>query len=731
MNTINKTTMTDRILALVAIGFVVATVCTTAQTKKKSGAKQSKKPAAAAQAPAQAVLEQVSDKPNLDVRPAPLAGTAWQFPPFREFTLPSGLHVYVVENHELPTLNISIVMRGGDAYDPVGKEGTAALAGDMLGKGTKSYNAQQIAETLDGVGANISVSTSGEAMTINASSLKKHASILLNVLSEQLREPLFNEDELAKLKQQYQAGIASRRGRPVEIAQALSRKVVYGMDNPLARRQTEKSVSSVTRADLVQFHASFVRPNIASIAFVGDVTEKEVREYLKKHFSSWEKGTRPAVDIPDMKTEPAGVYFVPRKGSVQSTVMISAAGPPVRADDFMATDVMVSNIGSGFGSILFNTLRETYSYTYSPFALLTRGRRYNRIAFGAEVRTSVTDSAIAVMLREIRKLVSEGPDESAIERRIAAEVGQYQIAFERPATVGAVLQNAWVNDVPLSEVTTFTDRLSRVTVGDVQLSAAQYLSMFNLRLIVVGAPEVRTKLEQFGAIREFTLDLEPADVGALEPVALSAKEVIDGYVRAIGGSAALAAITNVVSEGSAVMVMQGRELTGTYSRIVAVPNKEKVALDLGPLRQQQWVNGSTAWVAMGNGPAGEQSAEDTKKLILEARIFPFASLLTDGYKVEVKGKRNGQIVLEALSPLGRTDRFYVDASTMLLLRSEKDEQTPKGPITTSERYEDYTEIAGVKLPATTIVSNSIYSITTRVKHTVNSSVPESEFTPAR
>ena len=148
-----------------------------------------------------------------------------------------------------------------------------------------------------------------------------------------------------------------------------------------------------------------------------------------------------------MATEPSGVYFVPRKGAVQSMVIVCAAGPAVREQDYAATQVMTSYVGSGFGSLLFNTLRETYSYTYSPFSLLTRGRRYNRIAAGAEVRSAVTDSAITVIYGEIRKLASEGPEDQMLARRIATEVGQYQLAFERASTVAGVLQNAWLNDV--------------------------------------------------------------------------------------------------------------------------------------------------------------------------------------------------------------------------------------------------------------------------------------------
>ncbi|MBP6508911.1 MAG: insulinase family protein [Candidatus Kapabacteria bacterium] len=719
-------------IALLALSFLtVLSFEAGAQTSKKKSTKKAKKPAAA-QAPSSADETPKSEKldpPDLNVRPNALPGTAFQFPEYKEFTLSNGLHVYLIENHEQPTLTFSLAIRGGDAYDPTGKEGTAAIAGDMLGKGTKSRTAQMIAETLDGVGAGISVSTAGESMTINASFLKRHTNTVLSILSEQLREPTFDEEELKKLKQQYQASVQSRRSRGMEIATALSRKVIYGMDNPLARRTSEKTIESVTREDVVTFHRDYIRPNSASIAIVGDITEKEARDLLKKYFTSWEKGTRPEVDFPKMTTEPAGVYFVPRKGSVQSTIIVSAAGPAVSSPDYDATDIMVSYVGGGFGSMLFNTLRETYSYTYSPFSTLTRGRRYNRIALGSEVRNAVTDSAITVIYRELRKLAGEGPEEAALKRRIASVVGGYQIAFERAGTVAAVLQNAWLSDISIDKVINHTSHIQALSEGDIQEAASRYLNMFNLRLIVVGSPDIRSKLEQFGPIKEFTLDLEPAKAAALEPVNLTAQQILDKYVEAVGGRAAVDSVKNVVIKGTVEMKMQGRDMNGTFERTVSAPNKEMSVMDLGVMKQSQWINGTSAWVSMMNGPAGEQSKDESAKLILEARIFPFATILSDGYTVTVKGKRDGMILLEATSPFGRADRYFIDEKTMLVARLEKDEQTQQGILTTTEKYEDYTTVGGVKLPGVTHIQNSIYSMTMRSSYSVNAPITDALFTP--
>ncbi|MBU3678630.1 MAG: insulinase family protein [Candidatus Kapabacteria bacterium] len=699
-----------------------------AQTSKKKPTKPKKgTPAAVTPTKAQDPQPVQDVKPNLDVRPQPLAATSFEFPKYQEFNLPNGLHVYVIENHEQPMVTMSMVMRGGEAYDPAGKEGTAAIAGDMLGKGTKKRTALQIAQALDGVGAGISVSTAGESMTISASCIKKHANLVMDIFGEQLREPIFDEKELEKLKQQYVASVASRRSRPMEIAGALSRKVIYGMDNPLARRTLESTIKAVTRQDVMNFHANYIRPNSASLAIVGDVTLDEARQLITKYLGNWEKGARPEVEIPDIKTEPAGVYFVPRKGSVQSTIIVCAAGPPVRAADFDATSTMASYVGSGFGSLLFNTLRETYSYTYSPFSVLTRGRRYNRIACGAEVRSSVTDSALTVIIRELRKLADEGPEEDALARRIALEVGQYRIAFERPSTVAAVLQNSWLNEVPIDDVVNYTRRVEALTSGDIQQAAAKYLGMFDLRVVVVGSPDVRSKLESFGTIREYTLDLEPLKESALENAGMTVDELVAKHRAAIGNVDAVRTIKTV---GKGKMVFQGKEYPGSMTRFRMAPDKDYIELDFGVMKQQQWVNAPNAWTALMGGPAGEVPVEERPLLFHESKLFPLLSAVSDGYKVDIKGKRDGQIELELTKEGGSAGRYYLDATTMLVSRREKDETTPRGTVTTTERFNGYADNGGVKLPSKYLIQSIIYSLDFDQTHEVNAPIEESTFRPA-
>lgn len=703
-----------------------------AQTSKKK-AKTSKNKTAQPQLPEGTAGEQKgeekTEKPDLNVKPSPIGSTPFVFPEFEEFTLPGGLHVFVVENHQLPTVTFSLLIRAGDAFDPHGKEGVAAMTGDMMSKGTAGHTAAQIAEMLDGVGASLSVETSGESTTISGASLKKHSDLLFSMLGEQLTEPLFDEGEIEKLRKQYIAAVANQKSRSIEVAQALSRKVIYGFDNPLVRIQSDKSINNINKSDISGFFNLFIKPNNASIAIVGDVTVKEAKGLLAKHLNKWKKGDIPDVGIPDMHTERQGVYFVSRPGSVQSTVIICSPAPSKKDEKFVALDVTSTYLGGGFGSVLFSILREKYAYTYSPFAFLTQGTRYNRFALGSEVRSSVTDSTISVILRELKKLNDEGPDEEILKRSIAYRVGQYKLSFERASNIARYLQNGWFVGTPTDEVKREAERMEAVSYGGVAEVVRKYLGMFDLRIVVVGNPEIRSTLERFGPVYEFTLDLEPVVAEDYQPVEMSVDEIVRGFQQALGGEAAVNSVQSVVMNGKAVMSMQGRDMAGTAVRKWQKPNKDYASIDLTVMQQMQCTNGTQAWVSLNGGPAGEADAMETKRMKLEARIFPALSWQADGYKTLVKGKKGDFIVVEATTPIGGKELYFFNSTTMLLSRTEKEEQTPQGPVTIIEKYDKYVDVAGVKFPTLVVTQNTIYTLSYSWDVQVNPPLTDQDFIP--
>ena len=361
---------------------------------------------------------------------------------------------------------------------------------------------------------------------------------------------------------------------------------------------------------------------------------------------------------------------------------------------------------------------------------MTRGGRYNRLSTGAEVRASVTDSAITVILTEMNRIGTEGPDPDKLERRIALLAGQYRLAFERASTVAAILQNAWLNETPLDMATNYDKRLEAVGYSDVQKVARKYYGPFVLRITVVGPPDVGEKLEQCVPIFEYTLDLEPASAAAYEEVDMSIEELVDAHRNGLGGADALASVSTVSMNGTANMKMQGRAMNGTITRKMMVPNKEYVNVDLGMMKQVQWFNGENGWVSLNGGNAGAMSPEEAAKIAVDCRVFPGLALTEPGYTVQILGKKDGAIHVKATTPAGTSQTMVFNAETMLLDRVEKTEETPQGPITNIEKYGAYAPVAGVQFATTVTTQNPIYSLEYVWTVTVNEGVADDDFAPS-
>jgi zinc protease len=186
--------------------------------------------------------------------------------------------------------------------------------------GTSTKSKSQIDETVDFIGADLSTSSRG----VSGSCLKKHSATLLEVMSDVLLNPSFPEEELEKLRKQTISGLASEKTDPNAISGRVAALSNYGKSHPYGEYQTEKSVESVKRDDLVNYYNTYFKPNVSYLVVVGDITPEEAKVQAEQYFGKWKRG-----NVSDLKYKtPAPpvaneVVFVPMPGAVQSVIDIT------------------------------------------------------------------------------------------------------------------------------------------------------------------------------------------------------------------------------------------------------------------------------------------------------------------------------------------------------------------------------------------------------------------------
>ncbi|MGQ9819674.1 MAG: M16 family metallopeptidase [Candidatus Kapaibacteriales bacterium] len=662
-------------------------------------------------------------------KPEPLPSKDFVFPKFQEAKLENGMKVYIIEDHEQPTFSFRILIPGGSLLDKE-KPGLAELTAEMLTKGAGQLSAYQIAQKLDGIGASLDISSQSDYFIIRGSCLLKHSQTLLNVLSDVLMKPTFPKEELEKLKPRIIAAIRNEKSRGSSVASALTRKIVYGENHPYGRQKTEESVKSITIEDIRNFYKKSFIPDWASLVIVGDVKEKDIVPLFNKVLKDWKKANMPSISLPPIKPSPLGVYFVERPASVQSSIVVSTPTVEIFHPDYETIDLASSIIGSGFAGRLFRTLRETYSYTYTPFGYQTSSKFANRFSCGAEVRNQVTDSAIDVIREQLRLLATEPPSEDELNRIKKVEIGSYLMSLENSEFVASLIQDAYFYGLPIERVKDYPKRIELMTPYDIQRVARQYMHPDKAYIVVVGNPEVKTKLEKFGKIFEYDLDLNPltGEKAKLEKISLSPKELIQKYTDTRGGKQFLERVRTVVIEGNAQLSIQGQNLNGKIVEKFKHPLMKYQLVDFGVFQNQIWFNDNKGW-SKGQGQVDKLEQSEIDKLFFEYSILIAFDQLIPNFHLEVLGKQGDNILVKFTNARGFESTAYFDVNTFILNKLESFENSPQGLIPITIEYKRWGKIDEFLFPVEVKTTNPMFTMEVTNNVRINQDIPDTEFIP--
>jgi len=323
---------------------------------------------------------------------------------YQSFTLKNGLRIFVVENHKLPRLQFSIQLLHKPMLEGA-KAGYVSMAGDLMGTGTATRPKAQLDEEVDFIGASLSTSASG----LFASSLTKHSGKLLELMTDVLYNPAFQQEELDKIKTQTLSGISAGKEDPGTISANVRSVLLYGKNHPYGELTTETSVEAITLEDCKRYYEEYFKPNNAYLVMVGDISLKDAKKIAEKNFARWEPAEIKNQEFP-APTPPQKTYvaLVDRPASVQSIINIAyPVNLKIGSEEVLKARVMNHILGGDFSSRLNQNLREKHGYTYGSGSQLTSDELVGRFTASASVRNEVTDSAVHELLYEMKRIAGE------------------------------------------------------------------------------------------------------------------------------------------------------------------------------------------------------------------------------------------------------------------------------------------------------------------------------------
>jgi zinc protease len=405
---------------------------------------------------------------------------------------PNGLTLLLAPNDGIPAFCLQAIVRTGSRYEPDDLAGLASLAGGILNEGTTRRTAQQIAETIEDVGAHLGAFGGYAQSGLRATALSDDLDLVTELAAELLRHPTFPEDRVRLVVERRLGLLRSRADQPRVVASELFDELVFaGHPNHRPSHGYEASVSRITRDHLVEFHRTYYHPNATIIALAGNFDPAAAREAIERRFGDWERNdalTFP--DVPEIVRQSTPVERFVSADKAQANIYLGHLGVRRAHPDYYALLVLDTILGSspGFTSRIPRILRDEQGLAYTTFSNIAGSAGVDPGRFIAYIGTSPTnlDRAVEGLRREISRVVEEPVEIDELDAAKSYLTGSFVFHFQTNAQVAGYLVSAEVHGLGFDYLERYPALVDGVTIQDVLRAARANIDPDAMTLVVVG-----------------------------------------------------------------------------------------------------------------------------------------------------------------------------------------------------------------------------------------------------
>ncbi|MDI1257399.1 MAG: pitrilysin family protein [Flavobacterium sp.] len=621
------------------------------------------------------------------------------------FELKNGLKVMVVENHKLPRVSFNLTIDNAP-YAEGDKKGVADMTSSLLGNGSTKISKDAFNEEVDFLGANVNFSANGAS----ASSLSKYAGRIMELMADGALHPNFTQEEFDKDKAKYIESLKNDEKSVPSISDRVKEVLTYGKSHPAGEYVTEATLNNVTLDDVKANYNTYFTPGNAYLIVIGDVKLKEVKKMVEKLFGGWKAGIAPEVTYTDPKdVQYSQINFVDMPNAVQSVVTtMNVSNLKMTDPDYFAAIVANQILGGDFNSYINMNLREAHGWTYGARSSISGDKRVAKFEASTEVRNAVTDSTVVEIFKEINKIRTERVTDEMLSNVKAGYIGRFVMQIEKPQTIATYALRIKTQNLPEDFYENYIKNINAVTAEDVQRVANKYFLADHTRVVIVGkGTDVLPGLEKT-KIPIFYFDKygNPAEKPALSkpvPAGITAKIVLDNYIKAIGGEKAVKAVKTVAATGTTKIPQAPAPITFTQKK--DAKGKMMAELNMGGMSLfKQVVNDKEGYMMQ----QGQKMPIEGKDLAdMRTTAVPFEELTL--------AAKPG-VTVTSIEPIDGNDAYavkdgdtthYFDVKTGLKVAEFKTEEEDGKKNTATTFLKDYRDVKGVKVPFNIVMNIGI------------------------
>ncbi len=614
------------------------------------------------------------------------------------FNLDNGLTVMVVENNKLPRASASLSFDNPLIFEG-DIAGVSSILAEMVGNGTQSISKEDFIEEIDYMGASLNVTGSGAF----AGSLKRYFPRVLELMASAVLEPLFTQEEFDRQKNLIKESLKTGDKDVATAANRVEGFITYGSQHPNGEFVTQESLDKASLQDAIDFYNNYSSPSNAYLVIIGDVNYDEIKSKVTNLFGSWSSKDVSASSFPSpTNPDETEIIFVDMPNGVQSVVsIINTVDFNKNNSDYFAALVANRILGGGGAGRLFNNLREDKGWTYGSYSGISESyKTKGTVIAQAQVRNEVTDSAAVELLMELDKMKNSFVTDEELNSAKAKYTGNFVLSLENPSTIAGFARNIITQKLPEDYYNSFLENINNVTKEDVQKAANNYFLTDNTRVFITGkGSEILESIENIEyngkkvKVRYFDKyanEIERPDYSIDSDI--SAEDVINEYVKAIGGKDALAEVTSIEIKATS-------NIQGTVLEMYSVKNNQNQSLmemsAMGMTIAKTVFNKFQGYNEV-NGQRIPLTEVELEQAIINSALF--SELNFDFSLVELVGTSDveGEKAYEIKVTDNKSVFYSVDTGLKL---KEVESQEVEGNLIVGETYyREYEEIEGILLP---------------------------------
>lgn len=463
----------------------------------------------------------------------------FQRPDVETFQLDNGLEFFLVEDKELPLIDVSVRIRTGEVLVPDEKAGLASITGTVIRSGgSKSYPADSLNQLLENRAASMETSIGFTAGSASMSVLKEDFDLLAPVFVDLLTNPAFPEDKIELAKTQTKTSISRRNDNNQQIGFREFERLVYGEDSAYGRLTEYETVNNITREDIVNFHSEHFNGENMLIGIVGDFDTDEMKQKLSDAFGSVPAGKETNLMFPEIDYDyEHTINFISKPDVNQSFVLLGHIGGLRENPDYPKIQVMNEVLSGGFSGRLFQVVRTDMGLAYSVFGQYGMNMFYpGQFYTGVMTKSSTTAEAIDAIIEQIKRLQEEPVAEEELQKTkdqfLNSLVFRYD-SYEKVLNERLSNEYSGLSEDAFDE---YVEGVKATTAEDVQEVARQYLRPDSLQILVVGnKEEIGDQLQKYGEVNTIDISIPQPGEGreAAQGDAAKGRELLDRMADAL------------------------------------------------------------------------------------------------------------------------------------------------------------------------------------------------------